>query len=84
MRTRAAALLVTAACAACNSASTTGPEAQRSMVFEHDIHSFARPEEARVTDVALDLRVDFDAKRLSGRATLTLERSPGCGEALAE
>ena len=42
-----------------------------------DIHSFARPEEARVTHVALDLRADFAAKTLSGRATLTLQRAPG-------
>lgn len=39
-----------------------------------DVHSFARPQEARVTDVALDLRVDFDTKRLMGSATLTIER----------
>ena len=42
-----------------------------------DIHSFARPEEARVTHVALDLRADFAAKTLSGRSTLTLQRAPG-------
>jgi leukotriene-A4 hydrolase len=45
-------------------------------VQERDIHSFARPEEARVTHVALDLRADFDAKVLSGRSTLTLQRAP--------
>ncbi|HEX5581653.1 MAG TPA: M1 family metallopeptidase [Gemmatimonadaceae bacterium] len=42
-----------------------------------DIHSHARPSEARVTHVALDLRADFDARRLSGTATLDLERAPG-------
>ncbi len=42
-----------------------------------DIHSFARPEEARVTHVALDLRADFAARTLSGRSTLTLERAAG-------
>src|SRR5262245_19089138 len=41
-----------------------------------DIHSYARPSEARVTSVALDLRVDFDARRLIGQATLTIERAP--------
>jgi aminopeptidase N len=45
-----------------------------------DIHSFARPAEARVTDVALDLRTDFDTKTLAGRATLTIERSSGARE----
>ena len=42
-----------------------------------DIHSFARPADARVTHVALDLRANFADKRLSGTATLTIERRPG-------
>jgi aminopeptidase N len=41
-----------------------------------DIHSFARPDEARVTHVALDLRADFAARTLSGQAALTLKRAP--------
>jgi leukotriene-A4 hydrolase len=44
---------------------------------ERDIHSFAVPAEARVTHVALDLRADFDARQLSGRATLDIQRAPG-------
>lgn len=40
-----------------------------------DVHTFARPAEARVTHVALDLRTDFQAKRLTGTATLTIERT---------
>src|SRR5689334_22755692 len=40
-----------------------------------DPHSYARPEQVRVGHVDLDLSVDFDAKRLHGHATLTLERS---------
>jgi leukotriene-A4 hydrolase len=39
-----------------------------------DTHSFARPQEARVTHVALDLNVDFDARRIGGTATLDIER----------
>src|SRR5215204_2980690 len=42
-----------------------------------DIHSAARPEEARVTHLDLDLRVDFQEKRLAGTAALDLEVSPG-------
>ena len=42
-----------------------------------DVHSYARPNEARVTHVALDLRADFAAKTLSGSSTLTLSRAPG-------
>ena len=45
-----------------------------------DIHSFARPQEARVTHVALDLALDFAAKRVHGTATLDIEARPGVGE----
>ena len=41
-----------------------------------DPHSYARPLEARVTHVALDLAVDFDARRIGGTATLDIERKP--------
>jgi leukotriene-A4 hydrolase len=37
-------------------------------------HSFARPDEVAVSDLALDLKVDFAVKRLTGTATLTLDR----------
>ena len=40
---------------------------------QHDPHSFARPEEASVTNLSLDLIVDFDKKILSGKAILTLK-----------
>ncbi|MCJ8191386.1 M1 family metallopeptidase [Sphingomicrobium aestuariivivum] len=38
-----------------------------------DQHSFAKPLEARVHHVALDLDMDFDTKRVSGIATLDLD-----------
>ena len=44
-----------------------------------DVHSYARPLEARVTHVALDLAVDFDAKRVGGTATLDIDAKPGVG-----
>ena len=37
-----------------------------------DSHSYARPQEARVSHVDLDLTADFQAKILKGTATLTL------------
>ncbi|HEX2121778.1 MAG TPA: M1 family aminopeptidase/hydrolase, partial [Thermoanaerobaculia bacterium] len=40
-----------------------------------DIHSFARPDEAVVRHLSLDLDVDFDARRLTGTATLEIETS---------
>jgi len=42
-----------------------------------DAHSYARPAEARVTHVGLDLKVDFERKVLSGRATLDIRVAPG-------
>jgi leukotriene-A4 hydrolase len=45
-----------------------------------DVHSFARPDEARVTHVSLDLRADFAARTLSGSATLSVTLAPGARE----
>ena len=42
-----------------------------------DTQSFAKPLEARVSHVALDLGVDFAAKRLAGTATLDIQAKPG-------
>jgi leukotriene-A4 hydrolase len=42
-----------------------------------DVHSHARPAEARIHHVDLDLAVDFGTKRLSGTATLDLLVAPG-------
>ncbi len=39
-----------------------------------DVHSYSRPNQVRVTHVALDLEVQFDRKTLAGTATLTLVR----------
>ncbi|HQX91371.1 MAG TPA: M1 family metallopeptidase [Thermomonas sp.] len=38
-----------------------------------DEHSYAQPEKVRITDIALDLALDFDKKELSGSATYTLD-----------
>src|SRR3954469_15226638 len=45
-----------------------------------DAHSHARPHEARVTHVALDLNADFEARRMEGSATLDIEAAPGADE----
>ena len=45
-----------------------------------DDASYARPLEARVYHVALDLNVDFDAKRIGGTATLDIDRKPDAKE----
>jgi leukotriene-A4 hydrolase len=41
-----------------------------------DTQSYARPLEARVTHVALDLKADFAARRIAGTATLNLQSKP--------
>jgi aminopeptidase N len=56
---------------------TTSPQ-------ERDIHSYARPDEVRVTHVALDLRADFDARVLSGTATLSLRRNSSAREVVLD
>jgi aminopeptidase N len=45
-----------------------------------DPHSFARPLEARVTHVDLDLGFDFAAKAVTGTATLAIDRKPTARE----
>src|SRR4051812_41611464 len=45
-----------------------------------DVHSYARPHEARVTHVALDLSTDFAAKRIAGTATLDIQAAPNARE----
>jgi leukotriene-A4 hydrolase len=42
-----------------------------------DIHSFARPDEAVVRHLSLDLDVDFDQQRLAGSATLQIQMPRG-------
>jgi leukotriene-A4 hydrolase len=49
-----------------------------------DIHSFARPEEAVVRHLALDLDVDFAQRRLAGSATLTIETQDGAPELILD
>src|SRR5688500_1997455 len=68
-------LLLLAAGAGCGGRSGENEaRTEPSPTRERDIHSFARPDEARVTHVALDLTADFTARTLGGRATLSLER----------
>ena len=69
------ALLGLAACAAPSSQ----PVGQQSVVaypLLRDVHSFARPAEARVTHVTLDLTPDFATHRMSGTARLAIQRAP--------
>ena len=75
--------LAVLALGACASSGAPTPEPAPSMLptslkpVGPDIHSYARPAEARVTHVALDLTADFAAQRLRGTATLDFTRAPG-------
>ncbi len=49
-----------------------------------DPHSFARPDEAAVKQLDLDLVVDFERKEISGRATLELAVAAGATEVVLD
>jgi len=49
-----------------------------------DPHSFARPEEVQVTHLDLYLDVDFAARQLVGRASLTVDDRTGAGRLLLD
>ncbi|HKY31975.1 MAG TPA: M1 family metallopeptidase [Candidatus Polarisedimenticolia bacterium] len=56
------------------------PEAQamvKASPAGHDIHSYARPDQARVRHMTLDWDVDFDRRVLSGSVLLHVERPAG-------
>ncbi len=72
--------------AACQSGSAPAPQAADSAGAiapilatpdAVDVHSYAKPLEARVTHIALDLGVDFATKRIAGTATLDIQTRPG-------
>jgi aminopeptidase N len=75
--------------AACSAADQDAPNGQEAATAERqvapilespeakDVQSYARPLEARVTHVALDLKADFDHKRIGGTATLDVQARPG-------
>ena len=71
-----AALPVLFLCVALACARETTTATMTAAPLAPDVHSFARPAEARVTHLALDLQADFTAHRLGGRATLTFVRRP--------
>jgi aminopeptidase N len=73
-RTLLAAGLAAPALSACATSSAPAYEDNRASLtpLPHDPHSYARPDEARVLHVSLDLKADFARKVLEGAATLTI------------
>ena len=53
-------------------------------IAAEDLHSFARPEQARVRHVALDLTADFERRSLHGTATLRVQRVAGATEVVLD
>ena len=85
----AAAALLIAGCHSsetnnASNASENGKEAEIAPILDtpeaKDPASYARPLEARVYHVGLDLNVDFDEKRIGGTATLDIDRKPDAKE----
>ncbi len=76
-------LLQSALAAPLLSACTTTPPSEAPEPYPAptpDPDSYARPEVARVTHVAIDLVADFERKVLAGAATLTIETAPDARE----
>jgi len=81
-------LLVAALLAACGGDAGPAPDAdagsgtaEAGVEAGADPHSFARPEEVAVEHVDLDLDVDFEARKIAGRASLRVA-NPGGHERL--
>lgn len=78
---RVGALVATILLASCGApapaqsgTTTAAPTTQTALPAPVDKFSYANPAEIRVTHLALDLDVDFDAKSLIGSATLDFDR----------
>ncbi|HET9355798.1 MAG TPA: M1 family metallopeptidase [Sphingomicrobium sp.] len=86
-----AAALLLAACQAADSPADEAPAPKERIVAPIldtrdavDTHSYAKPLEARVANVDLDLALDFDAKRVAGTAALDIIAKPGIREVVLD
>ena len=55
-----------------------------SIIHQTDPHSFARPDEAVISHLSLDLKVDFDNKILSGKASIEIHSSEDAKELILD
>lgn len=72
----ALALLLFAGCGSEGTPSSPTDSTSSAMKFK-DVHSHARPEEARVTHLSLDIAVDFKTKTLTGTAKWKIAKAAG-------
>lgn len=63
--------------AACDQGDSAAISDSQLPPFGKDVHSYAQPEEARVTHVSLDLAPDFTTRRITGIARLAIQRGEG-------
>lgn len=75
----AAALFLLSACSLTGEAPAEAPKVAPILGSKdaQDVYSFARPQEARVSHVSLDLDLDFDKQLVSGKAVLDVLAKPG-------
>ncbi len=70
------AVLFAAGCkrdAATDAATPAPAKAPLSASVDRDEHSYAEPDKVAISDLALDLKLDFDSKTIAGTATYTLD-----------
>jgi leukotriene-A4 hydrolase len=88
MRILAAAFaMILAGCTASAPGNEAGPREVAPVLTgadARDTRSYARPEMARVTHVALDLDADFQARRMAGTATLDIQAAEGAQEIILD
>jgi aminopeptidase N len=60
------------------------PRAAERAPLTLDPHSFARPWEASVRHLDLDLTVDFETRSIAGTAVIDLDRQPGAAEVVLD
>ena len=75
MRRKHCLIIAAASVAACTPAERAAVTDSQLPALPRDPHSYAQPEKARVTHVSLDVTPDFAAKKISGIARLTIQRS---------
>jgi len=78
-----AILVLTSTCSPGEKATTASDDSQLP-ALPHDVHSYAQPEKARVTNVSLDLTPNFTTKKISGIARLTIARAPSADSVILD
>lgn len=82
----AAAMFLLSACSMFEEAAPEAPKVAPILDSKdaEDVYSFAKPLEARVSHVSLDLDLDFDKKAVSGKAVLDVIAKPGVDKVILD